>query len=214
MTDSGFGSVRAHSGADTEWTYTGEQNDPAGLEYLRARYYDPEIGRFLSRDPFPDFAFAPQSQNRYVYVLNNAVNWIDPWGLCDVEGSAFATPTPTHTPTPSPARRIWVCGPVTPAGCLNGHWDYLPDQGGGGWPGAVWEKVSDVVVSVATCEWCQSAAVGAGTATYCARRLEAHQMGLAAASALGNPEAGPFITVGACAVFGIAAGFGFNIFLP
>jgi uncharacterized protein RhaS with RHS repeats len=35
-----FGSVRAHSGADTEWTYTGEQNDPTGLEYLRARYYD------------------------------------------------------------------------------------------------------------------------------------------------------------------------------
>ena len=30
----------------TEFTFTGEQNDPNGLEYLRARYYDPATGRF------------------------------------------------------------------------------------------------------------------------------------------------------------------------
>jgi uncharacterized protein RhaS with RHS repeats len=46
-----FGAVRAHSGAATEWSFTGEQVDGAtGLQYLRARYYDPAIGRFLSRD--------------------------------------------------------------------------------------------------------------------------------------------------------------------
>jgi hypothetical protein len=44
-----FGSVRTHTGAGTEWTFTGEQNDPTGLVYLRARYYDPAVGRFLSR---------------------------------------------------------------------------------------------------------------------------------------------------------------------
>jgi len=32
--------------------FTGEQRDPTGLIYLRARFYDPAIGRFLSRDPF------------------------------------------------------------------------------------------------------------------------------------------------------------------
>jgi RHS repeat-associated protein len=79
-----FGSVRAHSGADTEWTYTGEQNDPTGLEYLRARYYDAATGRFLSRDPWWVRALVSQSSNRYVYVLNNPANCADPHGLeCD-----------------------------------------------------------------------------------------------------------------------------------
>jgi RHS repeat-associated protein len=47
-----FGSVRSHTGASSEWTFTGEQNDPTGLVYLRARYYEPALGRFLNRDPF------------------------------------------------------------------------------------------------------------------------------------------------------------------
>src|SRR3990172_8180834 len=46
-----FGAMRAHTGDETEFSFTGEQNDPNGLEYLRARYYDGETGRFLSRDP-------------------------------------------------------------------------------------------------------------------------------------------------------------------
>ena len=33
-----FGAVRAHTGASTQWSFTGEQNDANGLEYLRARY--------------------------------------------------------------------------------------------------------------------------------------------------------------------------------
>ena len=76
-----FGSVRSHSGATTEWSFTGEQNDPTGLEFLRARYYDPALGRFLSRDPFSGYLTMPQTLNRYPYVLNNPVNYIDPFGL-------------------------------------------------------------------------------------------------------------------------------------
>jgi RHS repeat-associated protein len=57
-----FGSVRTHTGASTHWPFTGEQADANGLEYLRTRYYDPRIGRFLSRDPFPRFATAPYTQ--------------------------------------------------------------------------------------------------------------------------------------------------------
>ena len=64
-----------------EWTFTGEQNDPAGLEYLRARYYEPANGRFLSRDPFMGLVRNPQSLNRYAYALNNPVNLRDPSGL-------------------------------------------------------------------------------------------------------------------------------------
>ncbi len=55
--------------------FTGEQRDSeTSLYYLRARYYDPETGRFLARDPVTGFAGLPSSQNPYAYVSNNLVN--------------------------------------------------------------------------------------------------------------------------------------------
>ncbi len=50
----------------------------AGLYYYRARYYDPEIGRFLSEDPLGFGA----GINFYAYVENNPVNFNDPSGNC------------------------------------------------------------------------------------------------------------------------------------
>jgi YD repeat-containing protein len=60
----GFGAVRSHTGGATEFGFTGEQNDPNGYEYLRARYgacpehrrRDNATGAFVNRDP----AGAPQ----------------------------------------------------------------------------------------------------------------------------------------------------------
>ena len=70
-----FGDVRSHTGTSgTDFTFTGEQNDPNGLEYLRARYYDPATGRFLSRDPLG---------GGYPYAGNNPVSMLDPTGLCE-----------------------------------------------------------------------------------------------------------------------------------
>jgi RHS repeat-associated protein len=61
--------------------YTGEQVDGStDLLFLRARYYDPATGRFLSKDPNPGNVYQPQSLNPYVYVLNNATNDRDPTG--------------------------------------------------------------------------------------------------------------------------------------
>lgn len=52
--------------------YCGEYTDEeSGLVYLRARYYDPSIGRFISEDPVKD------GMNWYVYCSNNPVN---AWG--------------------------------------------------------------------------------------------------------------------------------------
>jgi len=78
-----FGEVRTKSGTlSTSMLFTGEQRDSeSGLYYLRARYYDPSIGRFITRDPRPGMTTDPQSQNRYVYVVNNPVRYIDPLGL-------------------------------------------------------------------------------------------------------------------------------------
>ncbi|WP_413788523.1 MULTISPECIES: RHS repeat-associated core domain-containing protein [unclassified Methanoculleus] len=54
---------------DNNFLFTGEQMDAeTGLLYLRARYYDPETGRFISKDPFAGFDTVPPSLNRYAYV--------------------------------------------------------------------------------------------------------------------------------------------------
>ena len=55
--------------------FAGEQYDAAsGLIFLRARYYDPTTGRFLTRDTYPALAPVPQSLHRYVYCGNDPVN--------------------------------------------------------------------------------------------------------------------------------------------
>jgi len=77
-----FGSERSQTGSSAQpFTYTGEQVDPdAGLVYLRARYYDPALGRFISKDSFPGHDLFSQSRNRYVYVQNNPITQSDPDG--------------------------------------------------------------------------------------------------------------------------------------
>jgi len=62
--------------------YTGERFDTeTGLIYLRARYLDPSIGRFISGDPFPGLIDNPSTQNAYLYVSNNPILDTDPSGL-------------------------------------------------------------------------------------------------------------------------------------
>ena len=62
--------------------YTGKLNDSlSDLSYYNARYYDPELGRFLSADPAevnPQDLF---SFNRYSYANNNPYEFIDPTGM-------------------------------------------------------------------------------------------------------------------------------------
>ena len=76
-----FGETRVSTGNATNYKYTGQEEDPeTGLYYYGARYYDPIIGRFISADTIvPNFA-DPQSLNRYSYVENNPLRYIDPTG--------------------------------------------------------------------------------------------------------------------------------------
>jgi RHS repeat-associated protein len=68
-------------GLSTPFSYTGQQWDGGvGLLYLRARYYDPQLGRFLSRDPFSGLLTIPQSLHPYSYVFNNPATLRDPSG--------------------------------------------------------------------------------------------------------------------------------------
>jgi RHS repeat-associated protein len=76
-----FGQLRKATGSGgLTYTFTGEENDHDGLVYLRARFYEPAVGRFISRDTFPADAQDTQTFNRYVYVKNNATNYVDPSG--------------------------------------------------------------------------------------------------------------------------------------
>jgi RHS repeat-associated protein len=52
----------------------------SGLIYYRARFYDPGVGRFITRDRFKINHREPRRYNSYAYALNNPVNVIDPTG--------------------------------------------------------------------------------------------------------------------------------------
>ena len=59
--------------------YTGREHDrETGLRYYRARYYDGEVGRFISEDTI---AIAGGDVNFYNYVGGNPINYVDPSGL-------------------------------------------------------------------------------------------------------------------------------------
>ena len=63
-----------------KFKYAGEWLDGTGLYYLRARYYDPAVGRFVSQDPVLGALSVPQTHNRYAYVVNNPLKYTDPSG--------------------------------------------------------------------------------------------------------------------------------------
>jgi RHS repeat-associated protein len=63
--------------------FTGYERDgESGKDYAFARYFGSNMGRFMSADPLVGDMGDPQSLNLYTYVRNNAVNLIDPSGLC------------------------------------------------------------------------------------------------------------------------------------
>ena len=76
-----FGGERASSGTlRTENQFTSQKLDETGLYYYGARYYDPELGQFVSPDtivPAPGEVFA---YNRYMYAYGNPLKFVDPSG--------------------------------------------------------------------------------------------------------------------------------------
>jgi RHS repeat-associated protein len=72
-----FGVITVNSGTAPVFGFAGQYADAeSGLVYLRARYYDPSTGQFISRDPLVAVTRAP-----YAYVADNPLNAIDPSGL-------------------------------------------------------------------------------------------------------------------------------------
>jgi RHS repeat-associated protein len=70
-----YGSLYLSAGsAESSFGWAGEARDANGLTYLRARYYNPTMGRFLNLDP------SRQEQNPFVYSNANPVMFTDPSG--------------------------------------------------------------------------------------------------------------------------------------
>ncbi len=79
-----FGNLLSSTGSTiNNYRYTGEQYDAnVGFYYLRARYYNTDIGRFHTMDSFEGSIFDPASLHKYLYTNNDPVNNWDPTGLC------------------------------------------------------------------------------------------------------------------------------------
>src|SRR3989337_759006 len=77
-----FGNTVSQSGTTTNSYKFSTKNldDESGLYYFGARYYDPETGRFITKDPDGGDLDNPISQNPYIYANDNPVNLVDPDG--------------------------------------------------------------------------------------------------------------------------------------
>jgi RHS repeat-associated protein len=128
-----FGNVIASTGTVTNtYGFTGGQQlgEADDLVFLRARYHDPRVGRFISRDPiltpmqigscvgwllpYLNLLQTPQALSPYIYVKNNPVNLADPLGLLDPIFLPGIYPTPAVPPTvPSVCKGAWAPQPRT-----------------------------------------------------------------------------------------------------
>ncbi len=77
-----YGETSKISGSfSTDIRFTGQRLDASTSFYFYgARYYDPELGRFIQPDTIVQAPFSPQTLNRYSYCGNNPITYIDPTG--------------------------------------------------------------------------------------------------------------------------------------
>jgi len=79
-----------------EFLFDGQRRDPTtGLDYLRARHYDSETGRFVSVDPFEGSPIQTNSIHDYAYAGNDPINASDPSGRFTLLEVSFASTTLT-----------------------------------------------------------------------------------------------------------------------
>ncbi len=74
-----WGNKRNEVGSSwNRFAFTGyEEDTESGLLYAKARFYDPDTGRFLSHDPWEGDVNTPPSLHRYLYAYGNPTVWVD-----------------------------------------------------------------------------------------------------------------------------------------
>ena len=79
--DSFGNEVKPEKKDENPYRYCGEYYDKETEEvYLRARYYEPSVGRFITRDTYTGESDEPLSLHLYTYCANDGVNMVDPSG--------------------------------------------------------------------------------------------------------------------------------------
>ncbi|MCK4666953.1 RHS repeat-associated core domain-containing protein, partial [Candidatus Dependentiae bacterium] len=80
-----FGDIlwsKSYIDTDNDYKFTGKKRDKeSNLDYFNARYLDTKLGRFMKVDVVTGNVKNPQTLNRWVYVLNNPLRYIDILGL-------------------------------------------------------------------------------------------------------------------------------------
>ncbi len=96
-----FGQARGPgAGLPTDYHFTGQRNmSTIGLYDYRARFYDPYVGRFISPDTIVPNPGDGQNFNRYSYVRNNPLKYVDPSGHMEINEGDWA---------PSPLVDLWL----------------------------------------------------------------------------------------------------------
>ena len=116
------------------WGYL---TDPSGMLQLGARYYWPEVGRFISQDPIGD------GVNWYAYASGNPVAFIDPEGLWKMEKHGELADNASAGTCLTPEQKALLHqgaeGPDT------GVWKYLNVLGWGTWPHFHEDKSEDLL---------------------------------------------------------------------
>jgi len=139
-----YGSTRVQTGGDCiNHKFTGQEEDgETAWYYYGARYYDPALGRFTSADSIIPDLTNPQALNRYTYVLDNPLKYIDPTGNYgsdtsssdsnDYHGRHSSTETTGFTADPSSSANSSISTEVQTFG------DHLAEFLSA--PMSVWEK--------------------------------------------------------------------------
>jgi len=109
-----YGETRFTTGTmNTDKLFTGQREQTGlGIYYYGARFYSPKLGRFLSPDSLVPNPINPQSLNRFSYVRNNPLRYVDPTGHAETCGDAYEQCG--HTPPPTCSSSM--CNPNAPQG--------------------------------------------------------------------------------------------------
>jgi RHS repeat-associated protein len=108
------------------YLYRGEQYDPdLSLYYLRARYYNPATGRFLSRDPKDGYINVPKTLHKYLYADGDPVNMKDPTGKGALFEAALVTAFVIQETAPTIlAAAIGICTALEYEDLLEDLWTF------------------------------------------------------------------------------------------
>ena len=89
---SAYGKVSERTGTSgLIFTYNGRDGvltDPNGLLYMRARYYSPDLKRFMNADIIDGSIENSTTLNVYAYVNGNPISYVDPFGMSAERGDS------------------------------------------------------------------------------------------------------------------------------